>query len=108
MVPLVSLSIQGPAWEGTQEMQEEQKALLCARNLMQWCREPCGQEREPQNRCWQEPEARPWEEMRGGHIPCQEQPQPGSVLQHSALWPSAREALKSISLLKYRKLLENT
>lgn len=47
-------------------------------------------------------------DARWAHSPARSSPQPGSVLQHSALWPSAREALKSISLLKRRKLFENT
>lgn len=49
-----------------------------------------------------------------GIFPSQEQacgcavPSPGPSFRHSVLWPSSRDALKSISFFKYRKFFENT
>lgn len=61
------------------------------------------------------PAGRSWELVLGrrcthGHVPLPGAgvPSPGPSCRRSALWPSSREALKSISLFKYRKCFENT
>lgn len=60
-----------------------QKALLCVRNLMHCCQEPCGQGQHPPEPCRQELGTRPWEKVHpwARSPPRSRRPQPGSILQ---------------------------